>query len=121
MLIAHVSDVHLDNCARAAERTAHVLGHLDRLRQRPDAVLITGDLADHGAEAEYEELRTLLGDRRGLLCPRNHDRPAAYRKALLREPPSHEAIKAGHHLPDARIVLLDSSIPRRDDGYLPDV
>jgi len=121
MLIAHVSDVHLDNCARAAERTARVLGHLDRLRQRPDAVLITGDLADHGAEAEYEELRTLLGDRRVLLCPGNHDRRAAYRKALLGEPPSDEPINAVHDLPDARIVLLDSSIPGRDDGYLDDV
>src|SRR3954447_11255265 len=121
MLIAHVSDVHLDNRPRAAERTARVLAHLDRLRQPPDAVLITGDLADHGAEAEYEELRTLLGDRPALLCPGNHDRRPAYRKVLLDEPASEEPINAAHDLEDARIVLLDSSIPARDDGYLADV
>jgi Icc protein len=121
MLIAHVSDIHLDNGPRAAERTARVLAHLDRLRQPPDAVLITGDLADHGTEGEYEELRMLLGDRRALLCPGNHDRRAAYRKVLLGEPASDEPINAVHDLAEVRIVLLDSSIPGRDDGYLDDV
>jgi 3',5'-cyclic-AMP phosphodiesterase len=120
MLIAHVSDVHLDNGPRAAERTRRVLAHLDGLRRPPDAVLITGDLADHGDEAEYEELRGLLGDRSVLLCPGNHDRRGPYRKALLGEPPSDEPINAVHDLPAARIVLLDSSIPGRDDGRLAD-
>src|SRR3954469_21593158 len=120
MLIAHVSDVHLDNRPRAAERTARVLTHLDRLRRAPDAVLITGDLADHGAEAEYEELRTLLGDRTVLLCPGNHDRRGPYRKVLLGEPASEEPINSVHDLPAARIVLLDSSIPGRADGRLDD-
>src|SRR4051794_26216897 len=120
MLIAHVSDVHLDNHPRAAERTARVLAHLDGLRRAPDAVLITGDLADHGAEAEYEELRTLLGDRTVLLCPGNHDRRGPYRKVLLGEPASEEPINSVHDLPAARIVLLDSRIPGRDDGHLDD-
>src|SRR4051794_18267967 len=120
MLIAHVSDVHLDNCARASARTARVLEHLDRLRQRPDAVLITGDLADHGTEAEYEELRTLLGDRDVMLCPGNHDRRGAYRTVLLAEPASEAPINCVHDLPAARLVLLDSSIPGRDDGRLDD-
>jgi len=120
MLIAHVSDVHVDNRPRAAERTARVLTHLGGLRRPPDAVLITGDLADHGAEAEYEELRTLLGDRTVLLCPGNHDRRGPYRKVLLGEPASEEPINSVHDLPAARIVLLDSSIPGRDDGHLDD-
>ena len=120
MLIAHLSDVHVDGTARAAERTARVFAHLDGLRHAPDAVLITGDLADHGTEAEYEELRTLLGERDVLLCPGNHDRRGPYRKALLGEPASDDPINAVHDLPGARIVLLDSSIPGRDDGYLDD-
>jgi 3',5'-cyclic-AMP phosphodiesterase len=31
------------------------------LETAPDAVLISGDLADHAADAEYERLRQLMG------------------------------------------------------------
>jgi 3',5'-cyclic AMP phosphodiesterase CpdA len=120
MLLAHLSDLHLDDGPRAAERTNRVLAYLDGLRQYPDAVLVTGDLADHGAEAEYEQLLELLGERALLMCPGNHDRRGPYRKVLLGAPASDEPIDAVHDLPGARIVLLDSSIPGRDDGYLAD-
>ena len=49
-VFAHLSDVHLDLGSRALERTRRVM---DYLRGLPiDAILVTGDIADHGAAAE---------------------------------------------------------------------
>jgi 3',5'-cyclic AMP phosphodiesterase CpdA len=120
MLIAHVSDTHIGATDEATPRTQRVLAHLDALRQRPDAVLITGDLVDRGAEAEYEELRELLGERDVLLCPGNHDRRGPYRKVLLGTPAEDGPIDAVADRGGARFVLLDSTIPGEDGGRLAD-
>ena len=47
-VLAHLSDLHLDGGPRAAERAERVLSFLDGLREPVDAVLVTGDLTDHG-------------------------------------------------------------------------
>jgi len=120
MLLAHLSDTHIGATDDATPRTQRVLAHLDGLRRRPDAVLITGDLADHGAEAEYEELKALLGDRDVLLCPGNHDRRPAYRKVLLGAAADDAPINAVVERGGARFVLLDSTIPGEDGGRLAD-
>lgn len=118
-VLAHVSDLHLDGGPRGAARAEQVLSHLDGLRGRMDAVLVTGDLADSGTEAEYEELRALLGDRqRFLLCPGNHDARGPYRRVLLGARPSDEPINAVHDLPGLRVAMCDSTVPGRDDGEL---
>ena len=118
-VLAHISDLHLDGGPRAAERAERVLRYLDGLRQPTDAVLVTGDLTDPGTEAEYGELRALLGRRqRFLLCPGNHDVRAAYRSVLFGEPPTDEPINQVHDLPGLRVAMCDSTIPGRDDGQL---
>ena len=120
MLIAHLSDPHVGATDEAAPRTERVLAHLDALRRRPDAVLITGDLVDHGTEAEYEQLRELLGERDVLLCPGNHDRRGPYRKVLLGAPSEDGPINSVADRGDVRFVLLDSTIPGEDGGRLDD-
>jgi len=120
MLIAHLSDTHIGATADATPRTQRVLAHLDGLRRTPDAVLITGDLADHGAEAEYEELRELLGERDVLLGPGNHDRRAPYRKVLLGAAAEDGPINSVADRGELRFVLLDSTIPGEDSGRLDD-
>lgn len=124
-MLAHVSDLHLDGGSRANERAERVLAFLDGLARPVDAVLITGDLADHGVEREYEELQGLLGDRqRFLLCPGNHDARGPYRHVLLSESPRDGAVQGPinqvHDLPGLRVAMCDSSIPGRDDGHLDD-
>lgn len=65
-----------------------------------DALLVTGDIADHGAEAEYEEAARILGLHEGdppspvLPRPGNHDSRAPYRKALLRQPAAGWSVNA---------------------------
>lgn len=125
LVLAHVSDLHLDGGRRAAARVERVVQFLDRLASPVDAVLVTGDLADHGAEHEYEQMQSLLGDRqRFLLCPGNHDARGAYRTMLLGEPPGDhrvdDPINQMHDLPGLRVAMCDSSVPGRDEGYLSD-
>lgn len=120
VVLAHVSDVHLDG-GRAAERAARVVAHVDGLATGVDAVVMTGDLTDHGSAGEYEELRALLGDRQPVLtCPGDHDVRAAYRTVLLGEPAADRPIDRVHELPGLRVTMCDSTIPGRDDGSLAD-
>src|SRR5688572_29689421 len=83
VVIAHLSDIHIDAEDRSADRTARVMAYLAGLPTPPDAVLITGDVADHGTEAEYERVRELVGLAVPVLyAPGNHDDRGPYRKVL---------------------------------------
>ncbi|GGX51523.1 metallophosphoesterase [Streptomyces fructofermentans] len=124
LVLAHISDLHLDGTERATERAERVRDLLWGLPGRVDALLVTGDIADHGTEAEYEEAARLLGLRGPaapfpvLTCPGNHDRRAAYRKALLGEPAGDGPVNSVHVLDGAAVLMCDSSVPDSDEGEL---
>ncbi|MFI5892532.1 metallophosphoesterase [Actinoplanes sp. NPDC051513] len=119
VLIAHVSDIHVDSGERSAERTARVFRYLAALPSPPDAVIVTGDIADHGAEAEYERVRGLVSLPSPVLwCPGNHDQRGPYRKALLGEDASDEPANRAYEIAGVLILMVDSSIPGRNDGVL---
>jgi 3',5'-cyclic AMP phosphodiesterase CpdA len=115
--VAHVSDLHLDGSARNTERAARALAQVGALPV--DAVLVTGDLTDHGLPAEYAELKPML-PAGALLCPGNHDERAAYRAVLLGEPPADGPINRVHHVGGVVFALADSTIPGEAGGYLAD-
>ncbi|WP_380281440.1 metallophosphoesterase [Kitasatospora purpeofusca] len=125
LTIAHCSDTHLgqdhhgDAGERARRRAEQVVAYLDALPGPLDAVLVTGDLADHGLAAEYREVAEVLVSRYPvLLCPGNHDVREPYREVLLGEAPSGGPVNRLHALPGVDVLMLDSSIPGRDDGLL---
>lgn len=119
LLLAQLSDFHLDGTARSTERATRVMDHLRALPRRPDALLVTGDIADHGAEAEYEEAVGLLDAPFPVLCcPGNHDDRATYRRVLLGEPPETTPINRLHRVGGAAVLMCDATIPGRDDGRL---
>ncbi|TVT25821.1 phosphodiesterase [Amycolatopsis rhizosphaerae] len=120
MILAHISDLHLDGEPRATKRAERVFAFLDRLHRPVDAILLTGDITDHGTEAEYEQAKALLRERPVLPCPGNHDARGPYRKVLLGEPASEGPVNTVHDLPGARILLADSTVPGRPHGYLDD-
>jgi len=121
VLLAQISDLHLDGTDRATERTTRVMDYLRSLPRPVDAVLVTGDIADHGDPAEYALAAQLLAAPFPVLtCPGNHDVRAAYRKALLGEPAAEGPINQVHHIAGAAILMCDSSIPGRDEGLLDD-
>ena len=63
---------------------------MDRLRggRAPlDAILVTGDIADHGRPSEYAEARAILSAPCPVLfLPGNHDERDAFRRGLLSGP-----------------------------------
>ena len=87
-VLAQVSDPHIREPGRLAYGRINTAPYLQqavqtitRLPQRPDAVVITGDLTDFGRAAEYDHLRELLAPL-GLVLQR-HLRAGAVHAHLL--------------------------------------
>jgi 3',5'-cyclic AMP phosphodiesterase CpdA len=121
IVIAHLSDIHIDSGRRSIERTRTVMDYLEDLPYDLDAVLVTGDIADHALPAEYEQARRLLTSRHPVVvCPGNHDERAAFRQYLLGQPGSAEPINQVHRAAGIVIALCDSSVPGKDEGFLED-
>lgn len=119
MLLAQISDLHLDGGERATHRATRVMEYLRALPRPVDALLVTGDIADHAAEAEYEEAaRILAAPFPVLTCPGNHDARPAYRKAFLGEAPEEGPVNRVHLIAGAAVLMCDSTIPGRDEGRL---
>jgi 3',5'-cyclic AMP phosphodiesterase CpdA len=117
-----VSDLHLDGEARAADRAARVFTYLGGLPGPVDALLVSGDIADHGLTAEYEEAAKLFADvpYPVLVLPGNHDVRAPFREVLLGTAGSGEPVNQVREVGGAVFALCDSSIPGRNDGLLSD-
>jgi Icc protein len=122
VLLAQVSDFHIDGGAERAARAERVMGYLAALPRPVDAVLVTGDVADHGRPAEYQAARELLGGPAPvLICPGNHDRRASFRRVLLGDPDGGEGpVNQVHRLDGVTVLLCDSTVPGQDGGYLDD-
>jgi Icc protein len=121
-VIAHLSDPHLDGSSEARDRLRRVTAYLKEFSRPVDVVLATGDLADHGLEAEYAEVAAELAlDVPVLVLPGNHDVSAPLRTGLASYV---ESAGSGHpvhqvrEVGEARFVLLDTSVPGEDHGLL---
>jgi 3',5'-cyclic-AMP phosphodiesterase len=67
IVFAQVSDTHLDGGERRAGRLSAVMEYLNA--QRLDAIVVTGDIADHGLPTEYEQARAIFGSSRTRCSP----------------------------------------------------
>ncbi len=132
MLIAQITDLHVtEPGALAAGRIdtgaalAAAVAHLNRLRPRPDLVVITGDLANGPRPAEYEALARLLAPLELPWCaiPGNHDDRDALRALCAGQPwlpaPGPFFHYAIDHLP-VRLIALDTVVPGETPGLLCD-
>lgn len=125
-MIAQLSDLHVGagdsgdperDAVAALRRLTHVAG-------RADALLISGDLVEHGTPAEYARVRELLADVAVpvLPLPGNHDDRAALRAAFpeleaygaSERGPLHYAVSHG----GMRLVACDSSVSGQAYGAL---
>ena len=132
MLLAQISDLHIKRPGALAYRhvdtaaaLARCVARLNALVPRPDAVVVTGDLVDHGGAEEYQHLRTLLAP---LAIPfyllvGNHDERGALRDAFA----EHAWLRAGGEfvqytvdIGPLRLIALDSQVPRQSAGVLCD-
>jgi Icc protein len=106
--LLHLSDPHLDGSRERADRLRAVLDLLPASR-RPDAIVVTGDVADNGAAHEYAQFRAVMDGREPWLAvPGNHDTPAELAGLPF--------LDAG----DLRIVGLDVTVAGEDHGELRD-
>ena len=130
MLIAQLSDIHLAKRGTLAQmvvetrpRLDQVIASLARLSKRPDAILVTGDLADNrhpDAYAEFAELREKFCAPTYLI-PGNHDDRALMREAFPDLPgPGYDPIDYTVENFPVRLVALDTQIPGSDLGELDD-
>ncbi|WP_447036988.1 metallophosphoesterase [Streptomyces sp. DSM 118878] len=124
-VIAHLSDTHLDtrpeDGGRSEARIRAVMDYLNDLPYDLDAVIVTGDVTDHGTPSEYEEARKLLTTRHPLLtCPGNHDVRPAHREHLLGEPPSQAPVNQSYVTDRFVLALCDTSVPGKHHGRLED-
>jgi 3',5'-cyclic-AMP phosphodiesterase len=91
-----------------------------RLPDAPDAVLMSGDLAEHAADAEYEIVRELLA-RLGApayVLPGNHDDRDALRRHFDVPGAMGTPVQYAVDLGPLRLVVLDSKRPGEDRGEL---
>jgi 3',5'-cyclic AMP phosphodiesterase CpdA len=121
-LLAQLSDPHLGADQEAgvdpAASLAAVVAALGRLPNPVDAILVSGDLADHGSAAEYRLGRELLG-RIAVpvhVLPGNHDDRAALREAFALPGDGAAPIDYAVDLGPLHLVVIDSTIPGEDPG-----
>lgn len=119
-VIAHLSDIHIDD-ERSVHRTRAVVDYLEDLPYDLDLVLVSGDVADHGTPEEYAVARGLLDSRHPVLvCPGNHDDRAAFREGLLGEPADAAPVDQVFRGAGFTVLACDSSVPGKPEGWLGD-
>jgi 3',5'-cyclic AMP phosphodiesterase CpdA len=118
-LLAHISDLHLDGTPRAAQRVRQVMDCLRELPEPPDALLVTGDIADRGDAAGYSAAAALLAAPFPFLaCPGNHDSRPALRTALLGAQASSDPVNQAHQVGGLTVLMCDSTVPGEAGGRL---
>ncbi|GGV21502.1 3',5'-cyclic adenosine monophosphate phosphodiesterase CpdA [Actinomadura cremea] len=116
-VLAQLSDLHLDGGEHRLERARRVMARLNAMPL--DAVLVTGDIADHGDPAEYAQAREVLESPHPvLMCPGNHDAREPYRKVLLGETPTAAPIDRVERVAGVLFAMCDSTVPGEDRGSL---
>ncbi len=87
---------------------------------QPDAVLVTGDLADHATDAEYEQVRELLAPLGGPLyvLAGNHDDRDGLHRHFGVPGTGGEPVQYAADLGRLRLVVIDTTRPGEDPGAL---
>ena len=130
MLIAQISDTHV--CPEGTRLygridtnagLARAIETVNRLRPRPDLVLMTGDLAESGQPAQYAMLRKLLSrlEMPIFVLPGNHDSREGLRAAFSDHGYLSGAGEFLHYAADLgpiRLIALDTQVPGADGGAL---
>lgn len=127
--LLQLSDLHIREPGRlaygrinTAPYLAQAVAAILRLPQRPDAVVITGDLTDFGRAAEYAHLRELLAPLAMpvYLMPGNHDERAQLRHSF----PDHAYlgtdgfVQYSVAIGGLQLIALDTVVPGASEGSL---
>lgn len=123
MIIAQITDVHLgfeqgnpDEINR--QRLDRTLRTLAEATLRPDMLLATGDLTDHGDVHSYEALRDAFASLPFPVwpCMGNHDLRANFRAIFPHVPTADGFVQYALDLGDLRLLVLDTLEEGRHGG-----
>ena len=122
-LLLQVSDTHLGADWHGVDPDEGLLRAVEAiltLPDRPDALLVSGDLTDNGAPEEYQRVRELLAplELQPHVLPGNHDLRGALREAFGLPGEGEEHASHAVDLGPLRLVCLDSIIPGAEAGAL---
>lgn len=122
-LLVQLSDFHVGGDWAGSDSVAKLAAAIESVRalpNQPDAVLVSGDLADHATDAEYEQVRELLAPLRGQLfvLPGNHDDRRALHRHFGVPGGDGEPVQYAADLGPLRLVAIDTTRPGEDPGVL---
>lgn len=133
MLLAHISDTHFRSRGEKLygfidvnAANADVVSQLNALRERPDAVVVSGDIVNGGRPEEYQVARQILGSLNYplYLIPGNHDDKAHFLEHLHPLCPQlgNDPQNMRYAVDDfaTRLLFIDSSHAGTSKGWLTD-
>lgn len=122
-LLVQLSDLHVGAAWAPVDPLARFRACVETIRQspaRPDAVIISGDLADHGSVEEYAQVRQEVATL-GVpvhVVPGNHDDRRTLRACFGLPGEGAAPIHYTADVGPLRLVMLDSTVPGEDRGEL---
>ncbi|TFD73393.1 phosphodiesterase [Cryobacterium sp. Sr8] len=129
--LLHLSDTHLlaggNRLYGSVDSAAHLARLFDDVEAsggRPEAIVVTGDLADKGEPDAYDRLRRIVEPAAERLASQviwvmgNHDDRASFRANLLDELPTTNPINRVHNVNGLRVITLDTSVPGHHHGEI---
>ncbi|WP_104081931.1 phosphodiesterase [Cryobacterium sp. Y11] len=127
--LLHLSDTHLlaggsklYGSVSVDARLAELFAEVEASGSRPEAIVVTGDLADKGEPGAYRLLREIVEPVATRLGARviwvmgNHDNRSAFRTELFGELPHDAPIDRSYDLNGLRLITLDTSVPGHHHG-----
>jgi 3',5'-cyclic-AMP phosphodiesterase len=122
-LLAQLSDPHVQadgGNPLGAQRLEAAVRAVLALRPLPDAVLVSGDLTEHGTSAEFARVAELLAPLTMPvhLLPGNHDDRTTMRAAFDVPGTGDEPVNYAVAVGGLRLVVADTTVPGRDTGRL---
>jgi len=122
-LLVQLSDPHIGATWADGDSVAGLRAAVEsvrRLPDAPDAVLMSGDLADNAADGEYELVRELLAQLGApfYVLPGNHDHRDTLRRHFDLPGAVGTPVQYAVDLGPLRLVVLDSTRPGEDRGEL---
>ena len=122
-LLAQLSDPHIGAEWAGGDPVARLAAAVESVRampSQPDALLVSGDLADNAADAEYEQVHELLAPVQAPLyvLPGNHDDRSALHRHFGVPGADGEPVQYSVDLGPLRLVVVDTTRPGEDPGAL---
>lgn len=125
MIIAQLTDLHLGMFASKQScpnlpRLKTVMADINAKLRKPDLILLTGDLTEHGDVESYQVLKGIMEQ---APCPvhylmGNHDNRDNFFKVFPNAPQENGQLRYRLDLGDRHIIAMDSLEPGRHGGAL---